>query len=436
MSKRNCINFGKWNNKLLIPIIFPVFAFVRRYIRKYYIEPSSIKITNFYELFFNYISMSTCGIIYIFVYCNSKSEIVRESLKNNEIMIKNNTINSRITLNQYELEILEAKKNKKRKIKKNIYFSISFLLLSVGYIIQSVSKLEQAKIEDQFRQNIAVLFIILYLCLFSKIILKSTMTYHQIISIIVIGVCLIVFFIQTIIYKQQLTKDIIIQNIIYFLSIQLFFISGDVLGKRYLDNYEVSPYWFLFKIGFFGLLIIIIYDFIYRIIKHESNLVELFGIFNKNNYYYFILDNLSGTLWLVGFWLTIYYLTPFHFIISETITEFCETVLKIIEVKSNEDETDDKYYTNEQIITFFILYIFIFFGVAVFNEIIIIGCCNLNKNTHEEIDRRQSLETIKNKELNEENEENEENEDNEDNEDNGDDPIILGEDNDDSYAIN
>jgi hypothetical protein len=210
---------------------------------------------------------------------------------------------------------------------------------------------------------------------------------------------------------------------------QLFFISGDVLGKRYLDNYEVSPYLFLFKIGIIGLIIIIIYDLIYKIIKHESNLIKVLEIFNKDNYYYMILDYLSGTLWLIGFWLTIYCLTPFHFIISETITEYCETVLKIIEVKSNEDKTDDKYYANEQIITFFILYIFIFFGVAVFNEIIIIGCCNLNKNTHVEIDRRQNLETLNNKEQNEENEENEEYEDNEDN---GDDPIILG----DNYYLN
>jgi uncharacterized protein YcfL len=70
--------------------------------------------------------MSTCGIIYIFVYCNSKSEIVRESLNNNEIMINNNAINSRISINQYELEILEAKKNKKRKIKKTFTSQFHF----------------------------------------------------------------------------------------------------------------------------------------------------------------------------------------------------------------------------------------------------------------------------------------------------------------------
>ncbi len=397
MFLRTYIKCGKWNNKLLIPIVFPTFAFIRRYLREIFLYEKRIK--PFYEIFFNYLSMSICGIIYLFVYFKSKSELINDKHTDN---LTNNSI---LNMNVLKIKMIEEKKSKKRRTKKIFLFLASFILLSLGYVFQII---KNDNIEFQFRQNIAVLIIIFYLCIFSKLILKFTMKIHQIISIIIIGLCLSVCFIQALIhlYKQgKLTTDVIKSSIIYFGVMQFFFILGDVLSKRYLDNYEGSPYLFIFKIGIIGLIITIIIGIILSINNHESDLLELIKFCFSDKFFLILIDILCGTCFLIGLYLTLYYFTPFQFIISETITEFCETLLKLIEVKFNDDPSDDKYYSNEQIITFPFLYIFIFLGVIVFNEIIILSCFNLNENTREEIDRRQSLESIIDVEENEINEE-------------------------------
>ena len=109
--------------------------------------------------------MSICGIIYLIVYYNSKSELIND--KNTDNLTNNNIIN----MNVNKIKMIEEKKNKKRRTKKILYFFISFIVLSLGYLFQSIDD----HIEFQFRENIAVLFNIIYLWIFSKIILKFTM---------------------------------------------------------------------------------------------------------------------------------------------------------------------------------------------------------------------------------------------------------------------
>ena len=176
------IKCGKWNNKLFIPIVFPTFAFIRRYLREIFLYEKRIK--PFYEKFFNYLSMTICGIIYLIVYFNSKSELIND--KHTDNLTNKNIIN----MNVSKIKMIEEKKSKKRRTKKIFLFLASFILLSIGYVLQ-IKK--DDKIEFQFRQNIAVLFIIFYLWIFSKLILKFTMKIHQFISIIIIGLCLSVF---------------------------------------------------------------------------------------------------------------------------------------------------------------------------------------------------------------------------------------------------
>ena len=113
------------------------------------------------------------------------------------------------------------------------------------------------------------------------------MKIHQIISIIIIGLCLSVFFIQTIIYKK-LSADNIIHSFIYYGIMQFFFIFGDFWSEKYLDNYEESPFLFIFKIGIIGLMIIIIYSIIISIINRQSALLELINICFSGKYYFII----------------------------------------------------------------------------------------------------------------------------------------------------
>ena len=85
-------------------------------------------------------------------------------------------------------------------------------------------------------------------------------------------------------------------------------------------------------------------------------------------------------------WLTIYYFSPCHYIIYESIANFLEIILaKVTEIQG--------IFSKEEIITFYILYPILIFGTIVFNEIIILNFCGLNYNTKKEIMKREIIDS-------------------------------------------
>ena len=152
----------------------------------------------------------------------------------------------------------------------------------------------------------------------------------------------------------------------------------------------------MFKIGIIGLITIVSYDIIVEIFFDDEDTYH--GIFtffrnlpeNTEITPYFLLDIVFGFLWKISLWLTIYYFSPLHFIILEVISEFVETTLIIIGIKSDESPK----LLQEEKITFIIIYIFIFFFILVFYEIIILNFCKLNFNTKVQIMLRQKIDEI------------------------------------------
>ena len=80
-----------------------------------------------------------------------------------------------------------------------------------------------------------------------------------------------------------------------------------------------------------------------------------------------------------GIQLTIYYFTPCHFIISESISQIISTFV-------NDTIVDFPLY--EKIIIY-IMFIIIIFATLIYNEVIIIKICSLNYNTKKYIRLRQ-----------------------------------------------
>ena len=89
--------------------------------------------------------------------------------------------------------------------------------------------------------------------------------------------------------------------------------------------------------------------------------------------------------------MTIYYFSPCHYIIFETIGNILDVSYSII-------NNGNSFHKNEQI-SFIILYPIILFSVLVFNEIIILNFCGLNYNTKIEIMKREKMDTIKKESL-------------------------------------
>ena len=85
---------------------------------------------------------------------------------------------------------------------------------------------------------------------------------------------------------------------------------------------------------------------------------------------------------MLGINLTVYFLTPCHFNISDSIAQILSTFI---------DNILEGYDTYIKIIIY-ILFVIIIFTSFVYNEIIIINACSLNKYTQKYIEDRANTE--------------------------------------------
>ena len=97
----------------------------------------------------------------------------------------------------------------------------------------------------------------------------------------------------------------------------------------------------------------------------------------------FIADVLSAFLWIAGIILTIYFFTPCHFIICESISQILSSFIS---------QPLGDLATERQVIIY-ILFVVIFLGSLIYNEIFIINICSLSENTRKHIIIRQKEET-------------------------------------------
>ena len=125
------------------------------------------------------------------------------------------------------------------------------------------------------------------------------------------------------------------------------------------------------------------YELITFIIYRIRNRSTFYGIlmqikinFEHYGFFYpliFILDIISTFLWIGGIQLTIYYFTPSHLIISESLTKILTAIIY---------KTLNYYhYSTFGRIIIYILYLIIIFASLIYNEVIIINICSLSKNT-------------------------------------------------------
>ena len=380
------IYFGSLQKKLLIPLLFPIFLKLRRFFRS---EGDKYK-TGFFIGYLDFLSFMACGIFYLIlkIKLNNSSKNIEKvntfSINNREYRLnskvnnnENECDNSEKSLNamkqiENEIEMEKIKNEKKIKRHKILLVILISLLLLTATTIKNIWTKDLIK---PLRYNIANLLQLLFLVTFSMIFLKFTLYSHQIISVIVIAICFLIFFVESIVYNKIKVSPII-KNIMFHGSTQFFYCLYDVIGKIYLNKYFDNLYLFLFKIGFVGTILLTIYGIISTFINLDED-YRIFHVFKLIPFYYILLDLFFSCLFELGLWLTIYYFSPCHFIIYETVAD----ILELLTSRTN--------LTKGQIISFFILYPILFFDVFVFNEIIILNFCGLNYNTKIEIMKRE-----------------------------------------------
>ena len=385
------IQFGILNYKLLIILLLP---FVRQ-TQKIYYEKHDKANNAFFMAFIDFSAFTFCGLIYLLTKNLTKPDNHKKEEKENEnqneqneSQIKEIELESKDSDDQIKRfvslkdEIIQSiliskrenlNKIKKQKRKKNLFILLLSGLHILAIIIRNTFR---DKINKNLLQHIPALFQIIFLITFSIIFLGYSLYFHQYVSMVLICIYTLIFLLESAIYTEEITNKKFFECLLYYLSYELLYCLSDVLGKKYLNIYIDGVYLFLFKIGITGLIPLLFYDIIAYCssfdIKYHGIIQTLFidlPFLNTLSFLFF------SVIAIIGIWLVIYYFTPCHFIIIETLGDFINLIY--IHFFKNEDED----YNKAETISFIILYPFLIFGVLVFNEIIILNFCRLNHNT-------------------------------------------------------
>ena len=365
-----------FNCKILFLLIFPiVFQFESPVINLYLKENKDYFLFRLFKIFLSHLFFIL--FILIFQFRNKK----RPRRANTEESINIDNDNKDDILEQAEIEL---KKNKSKTFRRNILvlFALSLLYL-IAYINNYYFDNEQEK--KFFLNSIGILFEIINYGILSFIILKQRYYRHHLISFSIIFVALMSLFIFYII-DNEFDFKIILYFFVYTLLYGLFNISG----KKYLDECFKTPYYMLFITGLFNSIGLILYDIITYFVNDEySGIILGFqgNIDSFLSFLYFFVELIIKFTYTLGIWLTNYYFTPYHFIISDFISQIIKYYIGVI----SKSEIHD--YNLINIIFFSVVYFINFICSLIFNEIIILKFCKLHFYTKKYIQKREKIET-------------------------------------------
>jgi len=360
--------------QLILPFIYPITYQIRNIMHQ--------NNKPFYDIFINYLGYLLSGIVYLIIKYRSKNNYNdKETLfinQNNDCTEKKNTFTQIGEYNQ---------KNKEKKVKgKYLYLlKLSLLYLVPMFIIAYAHKY----INYKFLSNIYLFFIIFYYILFSRIILLLKIYSHQILSIIIILICIPILIIFYFINENIKDENLLFNSFLILITGALFSLYN-ILEKRYYNKYMDSPYHFMFFIGLISLCILIPYELFTIIFFGEDTnfngiLYQMKNNFKSYSFLYLLLllaDLLCSFFWIAGIHLIFYFLQPCHFIISESISQIISTFIA----------GHIKNYSIGNKISIYILYIIIVVSSLIYNEVIIINIGNLSTNTKKKIISRELLE--------------------------------------------
>ena len=391
------IEFGIIDYKIIIPLIYPVFYQIRRLIHKD--DEKAL-----FEFFTNFCGYLFSGIVYLIIKhrmkklnskniekINSKNDNDKEDSGKelvNVVTEKQFRLVSTIKFSENQLN-LEKKKIDKINSKKQYIYVLSLVLIYLfPMFLDSYTLVNNFDIGTS--SSISLFVSIFSNIILSKIILGEKIYSHQIFASMIILISILIVIILFLIKAIHIESNIGV-NIALITFISSFYSLFNIMEKRYYNKFVDSPYHLMYVIGLFATILILVYEiFTVIIVGIDSNLNGIFYQFYKNcerfQYLYiliFISDILTAFIWLWGIQLTVYFFTPCHFIISESISQIISFFI---------NDTISEYSDGEQA-TIIIFFFIIIFATLIYNEVLIINICSLSNNTKKNINLRQLRES-------------------------------------------
>ena len=391
------LEFGEVKPQLLILLIYPIgIIFARILGIQHPTNPS-------YYLFLFFVS-HFLALIPLSIYKFRKYILRYEKKKEEEAIEFQNKTQSLSSINienetmENQLEVLRGKiKKEKKRDKILIFLLIAFLYFSTYVFFYYFNYIATTN----FYGNISMATEVAYLSLFNRIFFGNKIYKHHFFSMMFITIGILGIYILLIIKyiknkgNYSSFNDFIFPNLLN-LIIYCPFCYYLVLSKNFIEKYFVSAYSLIFFLGLFCLSILVLFEPITffipcpvdSVICYNKHFAGIISGFKDSN-------NLKGVLCSIGIgvclfmtslglWLTIKFISPLHFLTSDSIITVELNILV-------------DYYCDQMLIKdpiFYILSFITIFGCLVYNEIIIINICELNYGTRKEIIKRQSKDFI------------------------------------------
>ena len=365
--KEYLFSFARINKYFLIPFLCPVFCMISNVFIKFVIDEW---VNSDFP-----ISMIVCfcylfgGLLYFVSAIRTKTEETRD----NAIIYMERDRSSG------SIKYIYNDGLKKDKCKIFGFLLIMSILLSLSAVCGLYSTYHKKKV---FEKRMYLLF---FIPLFSKYILKDKICSHQILSLLIAFIGMIILFIPTI---SVISLDDTIINICSF-----FFAIGHsfqlVLVKYLTHSYYLSPYLVLLFLGIFTSVFISLGYLIISLIKYKdlSLIIDCFDFSGINNGFTLIIYTLGGLIFgnlveILSF-LVIFYFSPTLLMVTDIISPMLQwLVLKF----KDENALNNFFYG--------LGYLIVLFGSLIYNEIIICNFYGFNKYTKKCLDERQREESV------------------------------------------
>ena len=352
------IKFGKFDKKFLIPIVGGIIILIFKYFEKNNPKYEILLQNPFLISIYSSMGMVLAFIPYLILKYKSKSS---------------NNISDDEPQDQSNLNLVHINQSIFEKIKNSKYKYILF---------QEIFDFLQAIFASFFCMNVIYnfwTFDIIFISLFSYLILKIKLYRHQYISMIIITILGILLNVLEYFKSGENEFDylgIFMSFLCEILSSICIVIAKYNMEKKYFSPYEISLW-----IGSIGVILYIIVLLIINKLKLEIAGIQypdnIYELFNNYDIYDFILCLtllIVNGIYNIVLLLTCNYFTPIHTLILTILNQ----IYYNLNIKEN---------ITLNILSFFIL-ILIAFIFLIFIEIIELNICNISDNTKDNIQSR------------------------------------------------
>ena len=234
----------------------------------------------------------------------------------------------------------------------------------------------------------------IYTALFYYYLLKEPLFKHQIFSLIIIGSCLLVIIITEIIFQEInifLTYSEFFFCFLIILFIQLLHAIQDIIEKYLFEYKNLSPFLIIMLEGLFGFILTLIYCLFYG---SFTDIIKFYKI-NSTSKITFLIITLTLYIILSGGKNLFRVVTTKIF--NPVTTSFMDYILNPFFIILYFFTVNDFTMNGKKNYAYFILNLIISFVISfsggVFNEFLILFCCQLERDTHNQITSRSIIET-------------------------------------------